>query len=84
MKRSQPVKEFDLKTAKYENLERTALCHIYVVILLIFIFDENESENKEISRETSSSTDNVRFYFFEWFYKMKNRLSNIRENIFGW
>jgi len=76
-----------LKSAKYENLERTALSYIYVVLLIIFISNENEIENVEHSRSKRSDdmpSDDMYFSFEEWFNEMQKRFTSLKKEIFGW
>ena len=81
---SGPIKELDLKNAKHENLERTALSYVYVVILVLFISNENNNENMELLKGKQKLRDETHFSFYEWFYEMKNRLSSLKKEIFGW
>ena len=73
-----------MKSAKYENLERTALSYIYVVLLIIFISNENEIENVGHSRSKRKPSDEIYFSFEEWFNEMQKRFTRLKKEIFGW
>jgi hypothetical protein len=73
-----------LKCAEYENLERAALSYIYVVLLVIFISNENVNEIMGPLKSQRKPRDEGYFLFEEWFNEMQKRFTSLKKEIFGW
>lgn len=72
-----PIKEFDLSKAQYENLEALALSYIYVVLIILFQFDTNSVNKKDLD-------DDKNFQFNKWIEVIQNHLDNVKKDTFGW
>lgn len=89
IERVEPIKEFDFEHAKYKNLEQQALSYIYVVILILFIYNKDLNlglldEMKDSILAQDDFKEREYFLFDEWLNVMEDRLIRIRLDIFGW
>jgi hypothetical protein len=79
--------EVDFSKAEYENIEAVALSFIYVVILVLFIFNKtNDLAKKNKIRETRKMTDkddHAQFLFNDWLEQMQNDLDCVRRETFS-
>ena len=77
----------DLFKAEYENMEAVALSYIYVVILVLFLFNkaiDPTTINKINQTSHVNDRGRARFLFNEWLDQMQNDLDSARRAKFAW
>lgn len=75
MKKEIPIDRLSIKDVQYENIEAIGLSYILVSIIILFLFDEINTDL--INREDV-------FDLEKWISVMQNSLANLPREIFGW
>lgn len=75
MEKEIPVDRLSIKDAQYENIEAIALSYILVSIIILFLYDEINTDLVD--------KENI-FDIEEWISVMQNCLTNVSKEIFGW
>lgn len=74
LKKTGIYNKLDLDKGNYINLEEQALSYIYVALVVLTKFDEDEDK----------SSNPHFFNLSDWIYSMQNVLADYKKNLFGW
>jgi hypothetical protein len=76
LEKIEPIHNFDLKKAEYENIEGLALAYINATLIILFIYD-----NEHVDLESGEMND---FKFSKWLNIMQDYLKQVKIDTFGW